>query len=438
MPSIAEDPLLPPEPENVEVNITQTSVQIYWDSPAEGDDGDDGDAPNADVPIDEEIEFFQVHLAEDIDFDNIIRKDRTVRGHSKTFRVHKPKGKTYYARVRSVNGLGNKSVWVSSAEEGATVPVPDPPTLEFKRQMGGDKLKAIATVQNVTFTDEDISRYTFALRETDFVKLTDDTPAGGDVINVDEYPDYVPNVPFDVSVQDEDMTVTSITGAQNLNWHVDRGVNGTTAAAHVAGKKVFYFSKDDKATHQTVSEEDGTTETSCVFRGCEEGARYRAKVRAIDAENRKSDWSDWCDPVKAKAGANSGGDPGDDSVTPTDWPYERALRIVATVSTGTESLPFDGIDGTITASRAEVESGPTSGDATVDVNVNGASILTCTIPSGTRMSELTWADPPGYIGKHTGYIIVPSDEITVTQTSMADCSGEFVSVVLIYLNDGTE
>src|SRR3989304_806707 len=109
MPNIAEVVELPPEPTNVEVSISQTRVQVSWDSPLEGDDGDDGATDDEGVSTDEEIAFFQVQLSRDAGFATILRYDRQHKGHTKTWRIKKPGANPFYAPVRSVDWVGHES-----------------------------------------------------------------------------------------------------------------------------------------------------------------------------------------------------------------------------------------------------------------------------------------------------------------------------------------
>lgn len=315
MPAVrANDTTAPFPPYNVWVDVSQTRIQVTWDSYPEGDDDSPLDVNGVEldlVPTDEEIAYFQVQLATDSGFTDIIRTDRKVLGHHKTFRVRKPRQNIFYARVRSVDELGNKSAWSNEYNNNAEVAMPIYMTMKFVPQWHSDYLKARLTVQNVSFYDEDISRYQFQLNEVGRAVLDANISSGDTTLSIVAPfdPAEVPMNPgtdkpsFTIWVEDEQMTVTSISGNNNLIWHLKRGENGTTAAAHTAGNWIWFFGED--ADSQTVQEEPNSTETVAVFRGCQIDNRYQARVRSVDSQNRKSAWTEWTPRIKAVDGAQT-------------------------------------------------------------------------------------------------------------------------------------
>ena len=438
--SVAEDTTLPDGPESVQVHASQTRLQVLWDTLSEGDSGSSDLSPDwdddyigedwdevvieggstiaadlsfvpptasqsqdilgFDVEPDEEIDYFQVQVATDSAFQHVIRHDRMVKGHNRTWRISRPSSTVFYARVRSVDILGNKSDWVSSDDSNAYPCQPYPPNVKMKELDSGNFRANLNYINDASLSpggDETISRFQFAIRQLEWTRLTADVTAGAATIHVQEYdPDEVPQVfPFTIFVQEEQMSVTSITGGGSLVWHVTRGINSTTAASHATGKIVYYFGRGLSATNQMVILDDTEARTYAGFNVGEPKTRWKAKIRCIDSQNRKSFWSDWTPVVKAAVGASydngdtlggtgsCGGDPdvdpvppvvdppapvevvGDPPVIETFWPHERIIRFEMDVSDGFVSDPATGFNAIVTSARATVDVAPSTETAVV-------------------------------------------------------------------------
>lgn len=424
-----------------------------------------------DYEPDEEIAYYQVQVARDANFQDIIRHDRMVKGHSKTWRIHKPSSATFHARVRSVDILGNKSAWVTSDDYNKFPYQPCRPNVRFKKQDNGNYRVNVNYQNDPSLSpelDEDISRYQFAAREVEWTRSDEALTASETTVTVANYDsDEVPHsFPFTIFVGDEQMSVTNITGANNLAWHVTRGFNGTTATSHPSGTKVYYFGRGTASMIQMIAiDDDGVdNKTAVIWRGLDPNSRWKFRVRAIDAQNRKSFWSPYTPVLKATnttrytneacvGGTGVAGDPaatvipddppdggtvddGEDTPTvDTAWPHERIIRFEADVSTGFETDPVTGFDALIQSARVTVDTSPTLLDATVDVNVNGVSVLTVTIPAADpkNQSDLTFVTPPLRIRTEEGLVVTATDEITVTQTDMQDAIGTMTVYLMVYL-----
>lgn len=500
MPTFAEETTPPPAPYNVTVNASQTRVHVFWSSVVEGDVqtvdvpefdylGEDWDelqiessqtvsyGPIAELEwpdyiYDGEITGFQVQLALDVNFANIVRHDRSVLGHTKTWRYKKPSSRTFYARVRSYDALGNYSEWVSNSHYNKFPYQPCRPNVRFKKQDNGNYQATVSYQNDQTLSpdlDEDISRFQFAAREVEWTRSSEPLNATEGIITVTHYDaDEVPAAfPFTIYVNDEQMSVDSITGGGSLNWHVTRGINSTTAATHNDGVKIFYFGQGTQSTIQTIvlDDESGGTSSRVSYRGLDPDSRWKFRVRAIDAQNRKSYWSPYTPSLKAAVGTEYdngdcvggtgiAGDPSSDVVPPdatddgttddgedvptvetSNWPHERIIRFEVDSSTGFESTPaVTGFDAIATSARVYVESAPTTGAATVDININAGSFLTLTIPQDSTYSDLTWVTPFTLrIGSQEGQTLMNTDAITVMQTDMQDATGTVTVYLMVYL-----
>lgn len=424
-----------------------------------------------DYEPDEEIAYYQVQVATDANYQNIVRHDRMVKGHSKTWRYKKPSSQVFHARVRSVDLFGNKSAWITSDDYNKFPYQPCRPNVNFREQDNGN-FRANVNYQNdqtlSPMLDEDIAKYQFAAREVEWTRTTEALNATETIVSVQEYrSDEVPqNFPFTVFVNQEQMEVTSITGASQLQWHVTRGTGGTTAATHTKGTRIYYFGRSTSAMIQMVAldEQSANNKTAVAWRNLEPGTRWKFRVRAIDAQNRKSFWSAYTPSMKASSnasydngtcvgGTGETGDPEADPVPPdttdpgsgddgettptvdTNWPHERIIRFEADVSTGFITDAVTGFDCIATAARVTVDTAPTLLTATVDVNLNGVSFLTVTIPAADpkNQSDLTWVTPPLRIGSQTGQLIAATDSITVTETAMQNASGTLTVYLMVYL-----
>lgn len=103
-------------------------------------------------------------------------------------------------------------------------------------------------------------------------------------------------------------------------------------------------------------------------------------------------------------------------VLPIAFKYEIDTSVL-----GYEGIVFNGYDGNIFAVRVVVDTAPTS-DATFDVNRNGVSVYTATLPSGETDSCLLM----------TSVNFLSGDDLTIVQTDPQDAVAPFI--VYLYAN----
>lgn len=398
------------------------------------------------LALDDDVDYYQVQLARDAAFTDIVRTQRAEKGTSKTFRVKKPRKNPFHARVRAVDSLGNKSEWATKLNQVLEdPPVPDVPTLSFDFNEDKDKLRAKTTTNNVPWDEDDISRYEFGLEPTQWTKTDGVVTAGVTHMKVTgpnsdyrdlpnhEWANDLPNTPFDAWFPTgEQILVTDVHGVNNLQWTIERHKNGTTAEKVLDNRRVFYFPKKAKGRKSTVHElADNTGKTFAVFPSIPVGRYYKARVRSISRDSRQSDWSDWTDVLKSRDGATTGdiggggggSDPGEDPVELPSYPYERIFRFKHAVD-GSLGEATTQDSGTIVAFRATT-SEPAEGTAVFRLLVNGATVAEAVLESGERDSRMTYIESFGYGA---------TDTFQVDQSGGTLASGDLTAYVYVTLD----
>jgi len=160
------DTTTPPAPSNVTGFIDQHRIVVEWDATK--------DAADTDI-LHEDITNFQVQVATDSGFTNIIRDVRTA-GEHKSFKVRKP-ATTYWVRVRTHDASWNKSSWISTSASKIT---PNTPSVAISFDAGGPKRSRYRAIGTVTAgaadTDDDVAFY-----RVQFVhKATNVAPTGSE------------------------------------------------------------------------------------------------------------------------------------------------------------------------------------------------------------------------------------------------------------------
>jgi hypothetical protein len=172
-PGSASDSEPPPTPLNVTIHDKATNrIVIDWDAPLDDNDSEQ---------ISPDIAYFQIQLSTSSAFSSIYKFDRYHIGTSKSWKVRKSDlDETFYARVRSVDGSGNKSSWVPATVIGNSSPnaTPDGVTIGRSKVVHTFTIAGNAEVKNYkprTRAEEDLT----------ILKVTgdfDDVPTGSNLI----------------------------------------------------------------------------------------------------------------------------------------------------------------------------------------------------------------------------------------------------------------
>jgi hypothetical protein len=172
-PGSASDSVAPPTPLNVTIHDKATNrIVIDWDAPSDDNDSEQ---------IHPDIAYFQIQLSTSSGFSSIYKFDRYHIGTSRSWKIRESDlGETFYARVRSVDGSGNKSSWVPATIIGNSSPsaTPDGATVGTGKTIltftiAGDAQVKVYKPRTRAEEDMTIKRVT-----GDF----DDVPTGADLI----------------------------------------------------------------------------------------------------------------------------------------------------------------------------------------------------------------------------------------------------------------
>lgn len=280
----------PPPPTNVLIDVDNHKIVCNWDFPTDPDDTD----PDLRIPSDDAA-YFQVQLSTQANFNTIFKKDRYVAATHKTFRVKKPGTGTYYLRVRTVDGSGNKSNWVTDSGSQNGVPTPDPPVITFDTDEQTKKIRAnVELVTGVIGIDDDVDGYHFQLQPAEFKRVVEIVGSNETLIDVTNSSN-LPNTNFTAYMQDEQLLITNVAGT---TWTATRGINGTTNVAHRERARIQYFRAKTKKRNRKTSEEQTVDDPIlAIYSNIQKGLWYRARVRAHNTKGRWSNWSLWSDEV---------------------------------------------------------------------------------------------------------------------------------------------
>lgn len=127
----AGDNVAPPSPTNFVMDVDPRKISFVWDAPTDDDDAE----TNTDLKdMHPDISHFQIQVSNRSDFDKaqstFWRNDRHHTTVHKSFKKKKTERGPFYARLRSVDGSGNKGAWVTANK---AAPKPGKPT-NFRRE----------------------------------------------------------------------------------------------------------------------------------------------------------------------------------------------------------------------------------------------------------------------------------------------------------------
>lgn len=233
---------------------------------------------------------------------SILWQDRSITGHSRTWKMRRHGNNTIYGRVRAVDAIGNRSTFTTITGLMNGVPTPAAPTIAYDISEENHKLRAVVTFTSVLFADDDIVEYAVQLQPASVVTTTG-------AINNSSNP-----VTFGVSsatnlasaadathastiyIDDEQLLITGVAGS---NITASRAQGGTTIHAHNTGTKVYFFLPSGTRRHQMVREPsdsqnpDPDDPLKAIFNAIRPRHWFRARVRATDKMGRQGAWSSW-------------------------------------------------------------------------------------------------------------------------------------------------
>ncbi len=328
-------------PRAVEFDVDQHRMHVAW----KGGENDTDDLINNN-DVDYQVQVFD-HVPTGADgWTTTFRKDKRVRGEGKHFIVKKPGNGNYYARVRSIDSLGNKSDWEPKPLGYATSNRKDPPdpldipTIAFTEgDAGDDVLRAVVSFQySRAFTDDDLDYFAVQF-QAEATTPTNTDPKRRETVDIDPLemndaqkavfkgvkggrecraryrvvdkrghksawsnwgsasaplPDIATPNPPTVTYRRRKgekmiaavVTWSAVTAYKGIDRYVIQGQSAETDAG--PWDTVGWASK----SHPASGDADGDS-LQAIIKGLRRGHRFRARVRAVDAGNGKSTWSNW-------------------------------------------------------------------------------------------------------------------------------------------------
>lgn len=398
----------------VTLDVDTTKIHVDWDPNTDLDPAD---------PTGDEIVAYQVQISRD-NFTTVYKADRSVHATKKTFKVKKPAGYNWKARVRALDGSGNKSAWVTSS--AATYSVGVPPTIgsiSFTRtgeaRNAGLTAHIPITIDTQAFNDEDFDKVVVEIKTADDSGMTTEVH----VRDKDKEPE---STSFDVifkglkrrrylqaraRIVDKDRKKSdwsawtaaaqikltpakktaynpqSVTTAKNkervkIKWATPLDADGMPIE-DISHYEVQRWNGPfgtgtlvDDEKHVVTNQRRWDTDNSTV--------NYRMRVRAIDAAGNYSDWLTNGNVVVNNSGDDSGGqiadpmpaDPSDGNVpasspTPTAFGHFKAAYVQWTNINNPDPVVFEVHVGT--------SSGFSPSSATLVTEVGAAANSTATI-----------------------------------------------------------
>ncbi len=237
-PGKASDATPPPAPRNVTIfsNPKTDTVTIEFTPPVDIDDD----------PLND-IDYYQLQLAKDSSFNNVIHFDRFLTATQATIKLRESLvGNTIYGRVRSSDGGGNKSEWIPATIDGNNSPSATPSAVTISTT-------GLAAPSNVSLSfSRDESR-----QGSPWVAVASwkESPP------IYEGRDLIKPVRYDLQLQ--------------VRRYNDTAISNT--------RRVTVYAEDDELIGRM----------EYVFHNITRKREYRFRVAAVDQVGRRGNWSAW-------------------------------------------------------------------------------------------------------------------------------------------------